>query len=315
VLIYAWNPLVTFELFYSGHLESFLLPPLLGFLYLFLRGRLAGAAAALGLATAIKLVPALLLFAVPRGSRVRTATPFVFVVVTAYLLFAEAAAKILGFLPSYFSDPYEMFNLGLIQEGLFWAANALSLPSSRVRYVLLLVLLAILTVMARRPYTSLADLIEKSTIALGAYLLVIYPAFHPWYLIPLIPLLCIRPSHAWIYFSLALPLSYIKYLTADGIMPAWVTWWQFGPLYVLLAFTHPRISRALRTSHLQLRPIDSGGKEQGKDESRGVPGGNIHASSPSASPRVGPIQHAGKFLKERREQWFPATQIRSYTTQ
>src|SRR5918995_1484752 len=52
VIIYAWNPLVIYEVFWSGHLESFMLPPLLGFIYLFLRDRVLAAGAALGLATA-----------------------------------------------------------------------------------------------------------------------------------------------------------------------------------------------------------------------------------------------------------------------
>src|SRR5262249_42690288 len=33
IVIYAWNPLIIYELFYSGHLESFMLPPLMGFVY------------------------------------------------------------------------------------------------------------------------------------------------------------------------------------------------------------------------------------------------------------------------------------------
>ena len=35
VVTYAWNPLVIYELFSSGHLESFMIPPLMGFVYFF----------------------------------------------------------------------------------------------------------------------------------------------------------------------------------------------------------------------------------------------------------------------------------------
>ena len=235
VLIYAWNPLVIYELFYSGHLESFMLPPLLGFIYLFLRRWLLGAAAALGLATAIKLVPALFLVTIPHGKRFKIVSAFASVVTLAYLLYAGAGGKILGFLPVYFSDPYEIFNLGLIQAGLFWLANLFSFPSPWIRYVLLLFLLAILVPIVRRPHTCPEDLIEKIYMALCGYLLLIYPAFHPWYLSPLVAILCLTPSRAWIYFSLALPFSYLKYVEPDGTMPIWVTWAQFAPLYVLLA--------------------------------------------------------------------------------
>jgi hypothetical protein len=242
VLIYAWNPLVIYELFYSGHLESFMLPPLLGFIYLFLRGRHQGAGAALGLATAIKLVPALFLVVIPHGMRLKIVSAFASVVILTYLFYAGAGEKILGFLPIYFSDPYEIFNLGPIQSGLFWLANFFSLPFIWMRYVLLLILLAVLIAIARRPHARPEDLVEKIYLALSGYLLLIYPAFHPWYLCPLVAVLCLTPSRSWIYFSLALPLSYLKYVESDGNMPAWVTWAQFAPLYALLALEFGKTS-------------------------------------------------------------------------
>ncbi|MGH7773999.1 MAG: hypothetical protein ACREQA_17385 [Candidatus Binatia bacterium] len=235
LLIYAWNPLIIYELFSSGHLESFMLPPLLAFTYFFLRGQLLRAGAALGLATAIKLVPALLLITIPPGKRLKVTLPFVLVLALSYSVYAGAGEKILGFLPSYFSDPYEIFNPGLIQAALLWVAKSFSFPSPWIRYLLLPFLLAVLTAIARRPYASPEDLIEKIYITLSAYLLLIYPAFHPWYLCSLIPLLCLVPSRAWIYLSLALPLSYLKYLAPTGTMPAWITLAQFAPLYALLA--------------------------------------------------------------------------------
>lgn len=241
VIIYAWNPLLIYELFYSGHLESFMLPPLLAFLYLFLRGRVVGAGAALGLATSIKLVPVFLLATMSRGKRLKIVVPFVSVVAFTYLFYADAGMRILGFLPTYFSDPHEIFNLGLIQLGLLGIAKLASLPPSSIRFILFVFLVAILIAIARRPYTWPADIIRKSYVIFSAYLLLIYPAFHPWYLCAFIPLLCVVPSRAWIYFSLLLPLSYLKYLVPDGTMPAWITLTQFVPLYALLATEYFRM--------------------------------------------------------------------------
>jgi alpha-1,6-mannosyltransferase len=98
VIIYAWNPLVIYELFYSGHLESFLLPLLLLFIYLFLRGCVLAAGIALGAATAIKLVPLFLLATLPRGSRFKMFVPFVAVIALTYLFYLEAGTQVLGFL-------------------------------------------------------------------------------------------------------------------------------------------------------------------------------------------------------------------------
>ncbi len=249
LLIYAWNPLIIYELFSSGHLESFMLPPLLAFTYFFLRGQLVQAGAALGLATAIKFVPALLLITIPPGKRLRVTLPFVLVLALSYSVYAGAGEKMLGFLPSYFSDPFEIFNPGLIQAALLWVAKSFSFPSSGIRYLLLLFLLAVLMAIARRPHASPEDLIGKIYITLSAYLLLIYPAFHPWYLCSLIPLLCLVPSRAWIYLSLALPLSYLKYLAPDGMMPGWVTLVQFAPLYVLLATEYVRMKPLMERRH------------------------------------------------------------------
>jgi alpha-1,6-mannosyltransferase len=240
IVIYAWNPLIIYELFYSGHLESFMLPPLMGFVCLFLRGRLRTAGALLGLAASIKLLPALLLVVVPPGKRLKILLPFLVVFASTYLPYADAGKKVLGFLPSYFSDPYEIFNPGLPQIALLGAAKLLTVPSSSIRFVLFFCLLAFLILFIRRSEEHPDDLVARCYIVLSAYVLLIYPALHPWYLSVLIPFLCVTPSLAWLYLSLVLPLSYLKYLTPDGAMPAWVSLAQFIPLYALLALEYAR---------------------------------------------------------------------------
>ena len=240
IVIYAWNPLIIYELFYSGHLESFMLPPLLGFVYLFLRGRLRTAGALLGLAASIKLIPTLLLAVVPPGKRLKIVLPFLVVFAAMYLAYVDAGKKVLGFLPSYFSDPYEIFNPGLPQIALLRAAELFSFPSSSIRFVFVFSFLAFLILFIRWSEKHTDDLVTKCYIVLSGYILLIYPALHPWYLAVLIPFLCVIPSRAWLYLSLVLPLSYLKYLTSDGAMPVWVSLVQFIPLYVLLALEYAR---------------------------------------------------------------------------
>jgi alpha-1,6-mannosyltransferase len=256
VIIYAWNPLLIYEFFWSGHLESLMLPSMLGFFYFFLRGRVLAAGAALGLATAIKLVPIFLLATVPQGKRLKTAISFVFVVGFTYLFYAEAGRRIVGFLPSYFSDPYEIFNPGIVQLCLLWASKLFLFPVSWVRWILFALLFGTLIIISRRPSNSPADIIEKSYATFSAYLLLIYPAFHPWYLCILIPLLCLVPSRAWILFSLLLPLSYLKYVTPDGTMPVWITLAQFVPLYLLLIWEHTKFTMLLKERHTRDRVLN-----------------------------------------------------------
>jgi alpha-1,6-mannosyltransferase len=240
IVIYAWNPLIIYELFYSGHLESFMLPALMGFVYLFLRGRLRIAGALLGLAASIKLLPALLLVVVPPGKRLKIVLPFFVAFASTYIPYADAGKKVLGFLPSYFSDPYEIFNPGLPQIALLRAAKLFTLPSSSIRFALFFCFLAFLILFIRRSEEHTGDLVMNCYIVLSGYILLIYPALHPWYLSVLIPFLCVIPSRAWLYLSLVLPLSYLKYLTSDGAMPVWVSLAQFIPLYALLALEFAR---------------------------------------------------------------------------
>jgi len=240
VLIYAWNPLVVFEAAQGGHVEVFMIPAVLAFVYLFLKGRVLGAGVALGIAASIKLLPALLVFALPRGRRLSVLLPLLVVVGLAYLPYVGAGGGILGFLPAYFSDPYEIFNPGPIQKVLFWGSHLASAPVSWSRFVLAALLLLILIPLALRRESHTADLVSKAYGAIGAYLVLIYPAFHPWYLCWMIPFVCLLSPMppAWLYLSLVLPLSYLKYLAPGGAMPLWVPWVEFAPLYGLLAWEY-----------------------------------------------------------------------------
>ncbi len=70
----------------------------------------------------------------------------------------------------------------------------------------------------------------------GLYLLTLPTAFHPWYALWLVPWLCIYPSAGWLWLLAMLPLSYLKYDSAGGLMPGWVTPLEFLPTVALLAY-------------------------------------------------------------------------------
>src|SRR5712692_5054786 len=107
VVLYAWSPLVVFEFAGSGHVDALMLP----FLLLALQARLAArpglAGVSLGLATLIKLYPAVLVPALYcRGER-RFLCGFGATLVLGYLPYvAGAGARVLGYLPGYFG-PWE----------------------------------------------------------------------------------------------------------------------------------------------------------------------------------------------------------------
>lgn len=71
---------------------------------------------------------------------------------------------------------------------------------------------------------------------LVGFLLILMPAsLHPWYAILIIPFLVIYPSPAWLIFSCTVSLSYLKYLSPQGIMPTWILLAEYLPLFAFLA--------------------------------------------------------------------------------
>jgi hypothetical protein len=79
-------------------------------------------------------------------------------------------------------------------------------------------------------------------------------SMHPWYVLWMIPFLCVLPSPAWLYFSGAVVLYYTEYLNPSGTLPWWAWLGEYGPLYVLLvAGAWRRAMRPAATS-LAVRP-------------------------------------------------------------
>lgn len=201
IIIYAWNPLVIFEI-------------------------------ALALTAAVKMYPALLLSAfLNRGGRIKGLITFFLTILLLYLPFIGAGNKISGFLPVYLKDPYESFNLGL-------KYLLMHLIPGLEYYRLSLVFI---TVLAMAGLVVFLKNKEDSEVFWYAYfltglLLILMPAsLHPWYVILIIPFLTIYPNAAWLIFTCTVTLSYLKYTSPRGIMPTWILLVEYLPLFALLA--------------------------------------------------------------------------------
>jgi hypothetical protein len=59
-------------------------------------------------------------------------------------------------------------------------------------------------------------------------------SLQPWYVVWLVPFLVFYPAAAWLIFSCAVSLSYLKYVQPQGTMPLWVLYLEYIPLYALL---------------------------------------------------------------------------------
>jgi alpha-1,6-mannosyltransferase len=248
VVLYAWAPLAVFESAQGGHVDFALLPLLLLALRLRQEERMGWAGAALGLAVLIKLYPAVLLPAWWRRGDWRLPAMLVLVVAAGYLGYLPGAGgHVLGFLPEYFVARTEDHNIGLralLTYGLGLAGDG---PRAAAMVLLFALLAVVLLWIGRTTPDDAAGACRAAALSVAAYLLLVPTAMHPWYVVWLIPFLCVWPWPAWVHFSGAVVLSYVSYVVAPAPIPWWAWLSQYGPLYALLAVAGGRaLARRLR---------------------------------------------------------------------
>jgi hypothetical protein len=148
---------------------------------------------------------------------------------------ATLGAGALGFLPSYFLDRREDFNVGL-RALLTWGTGLSAETPRRLAIVLLLGAVAAALVWIGRAHArGRYDTWQATTLAIGVWLALGPFSVHPWYVLWMVPFLCGTPAPAWLYFSGAVVLSYAEYLVPSARLPWWAWLGEYGPLYALLA--------------------------------------------------------------------------------
>jgi alpha-1,6-mannosyltransferase len=233
VIIYAWNPLAVYEIAYSGHLEGLTVFLIVAGFYLSAIRKKTTAVALLALAAAVKLYPALLLAALlNRGERVKGIAAFAAIILLLYVPFLGAGAKIGGFLPVYLNNPDESFNLGL---KYFLMHLIPGLTYHRLSFLFLIVL-AITGLVVLLKEKNEMETLRYAYLLTGLLMILMPAALHPWYVILIIPFLAFYPSAAWLIFSCAVVLSYLKYVPPEGKMPVWILLAEYLPLFALLTF-------------------------------------------------------------------------------
>lgn len=242
VIMYAWSPLVIFEGVQAGHVEIAMVSVVLLAFLLRQTGSSVLAGAALGVAVLMKLYPAVLLPAWWRRDDWRFPATTAVTVGVGYLPYVSTLGTgALGFLPEYLASP-EDHNIGL--RALLTHPFGFTGEGARgVAMVLLFAAMAAtLVAIGRRAGQDPLGLWRASTLAIGSYLLLVPTAMHPWYVVWIVPFLCVRPSPAWLWFSGAVSLSYVAYVVSPAPLPWWAWLLEYGPLYALLVATAVRVA-------------------------------------------------------------------------
>ena len=264
MLIYLWSPLLIFETSHAAHMDGLVLPLLVGAWWARVRARDGLTGVLLGLATAAKLYPIMLLPALWRPRRAeershgaggwRMPLAFLLTVVACYLPYVVISGPaVLGYLPTYFG---ERFNMGLAALLIPLFERAGVNPNHGILGLTLTVLAALSVVMIIRPAADGETALRRCVWSIGAFTLLTQNLFS-WYMLWLLPLIAIflRPgrvlrlrldaSTGWWLFCGLVGLSYTFFVTWRPV--PWALWLQFVPLYVLLFIDAVR----------RLRPIAS----------------------------------------------------------
>lgn len=232
IIVYAWNPLVIWEIAYSGHLEGLTIFLVSAAFYLYAIRKKMPAIIMLALAAAVKVYPALLLAALlNRGHRIKGLVAFAAAILVLYLPFAGASGKIAGFLPVYLNNPYESFNLGL-KYFLMHLIPGLGYLTLSYLFIIALAIAGLVVFLKEKKD---AEVLRYAYILTGLLMILMPASLHPWYVILIIPFLVFYPGPAWLVFTCTVTLSYLKYVPPEGKMPAWILLAEYLPLFTLLA--------------------------------------------------------------------------------
>ena len=215
LVIYAWNPLVLFEVWGMGHLDGLVLPAVAGAAWAALRARYVTAGVLLGLGALVKLYPAALLPLLPMAGWPPAWSAFLLVALLGYVPAWSAGTPVVGSLPRYVSEEY--FNPGLLR-------SVLDVPALTLAVVGLWVVFVSVT---RRDSTLSA----RAVLLIGG-LTLLSPNIFPWYGVWLVPFLAVAPSAPWIAFTGSVMFAYAFFLQQPWAVPPWARAVEFAPLAV-----------------------------------------------------------------------------------
>src|SRR5271157_689702 len=228
VLLFLWSPLLIFETAHSAHVDGLVLPLLVGAWWARVREKDGWVGFLLGVATAVKLYPAMLLPFLwrPQHPKGRWTMPLSFAAALGlfyapYLL--TSGSRVLGYLPNYFQELSDVSPLVFALQNIF-AAVRLSLPGG-----LILLPLAIIGVLAvwsvLHPALDGEAALRRCIWPIGVFTLLSQDLF-AWYMLWLLPLVAI---------FLETGVKRIGTLRLPRI-DSWTGWWLFCGLVGLIYF-------------------------------------------------------------------------------
>jgi alpha-1,6-mannosyltransferase len=236
VLIYAWHPLLLWEVASSGHVDGAALPFIALALLFYVRKRPAATGVALAAATLVKLYPIALFPALYRRSAWRgwkMPAALVGVIAAGYACYLSVGWQVLGFLPDYAKEEglesgSRYFLLTLARHALHWEG----LPTTAFYGFAALLLLG---VALWAWLTTDADPMSpiRYCFAIAAVFMLLFSSHYPWYYLWLLPFLCMIPYVPMLYYSTACFYLYTTSLANPGPAMYYMFEWLYATTALL----------------------------------------------------------------------------------
>ena len=224
-LIFLWSPLLVFETAHAAHVDGLILPFLVGAWWARVRAKDALTGFLLGIATAMKFYPVLLLPFLwrpqhPKGKWVMPLT-FAFTIgvfYAPYILTSETS--VFGYLPHYFKEKFNISPLVSMLNRLLDGIGV-NIPYRLIALALTAILISAIWCIFH-PVPNAETVLRRCILPIGIVTLFSQDLF-AWYMLWLLPLTAIflQPSDKR-WKMLAVPK-----------MDAWLGWWLFCGLIAL----------------------------------------------------------------------------------
>jgi alpha-1,6-mannosyltransferase len=248
VLIYAWHPMIFWEVGSSGHVDGAALPLIALALLLYTCRKPVACGAALAGAVLIKLYPIVIFPALYRRSDWRNSHPgsdaagdpgwrmpavIAVIVAAGYACYSSVGSHVLGFLPDYAKE--EGLESGNRYFLLSLSRNVLhreSLPTGAF-YVFAILLLSGVGIWAfvHSETGKLAAI--RASFLIAVTLMLLFSSHYPWYYLWLLPFLCLIPYTPMIYFTTACFYLYTTQLANPGPAMYYMFEWLYGTTALL----------------------------------------------------------------------------------
>jgi hypothetical protein len=229
VLLYAWSPLLIWEVGSSGHLDAFLTALLAVALLCRMRNQPVGVGLALGAAIMTKFYPLVLLPALWRRRDWRMPATVLGVIVLSYLPYLSVGKRVFGFAGGYvqeegLSTGSRYFLLELAQH----IPGLSNLPAVSYYAFCVLCFAPVLWWCWRVSQSDDRKAFLQSAAALGFLLMLLFSPHYPWYVLWLVPFVVLQPGLTLGAYLCVIFYGFTTMWAVPGAAMYFLSKWMYG---------------------------------------------------------------------------------------